>query len=150
MEMIDQFRKRTNCSYEEAKMFLERNSGNFVDAMVDFERTHSKPNYTQKKSKFNEFMKKAYKTKVIVESNGTPVINISALLCGLFILFTLPVLPVIIISLVVALLFGCKFTIKKHTGDNVDINRVFTEATQAVKSQVDFQSTNELGKKTAE
>lgn len=130
MEMIDQFRKRTNCSYEEAKMYLERNNGNLVDAIVDFERNHSKVKFDEKSSKFRDFFSKAYRTRMIVENKGTTILNLSVLFLGLFILFTIPALPVIIISFVIALLLGYRFSIQKYTGSNVDINRFFHDTTK--------------------
>ena len=39
MEQVDEFRKRTNSSYEDAKYYLERNNGNVLDAIIDFERS---------------------------------------------------------------------------------------------------------------
>lgn len=104
MEMIDQFRKRTNCSYEEAKMYLERNNGDIVDAIVDFEKNHGKVKYEAKSSKFKDFFSKAYRTRLVVENNNTVILNLSLLFVGLFVLFTLRSLPIIIISFVIALL----------------------------------------------
>lgn len=130
MEMIDEFRKRTNCSYQEAKLYLERNNGNFVDAIVDFERMHSKIGKESKDSKCKDFFTKAYHTKFVVEHNGSTVLNISVLLLGILILFTLPVLPVILLSLVVALILGCKISIIKPTGKNVEINKILSNVTK--------------------
>lgn len=42
IEQIDEFRKRTHSSYEDAKYYLEKNNGDILDAIIDFER--SKPN----------------------------------------------------------------------------------------------------------
>ena len=39
IEQIDEFRKRTHSSYEDAKFFLEKNNGDILDAIIDFERT---------------------------------------------------------------------------------------------------------------
>lgn len=130
MEMIDQFRKRTNCSYEEAKMYLERNQGNMVDAIVDFERNHNKVKNEVKTSKLKNFFSKAYNTRLIVENKGTPVVNLSVLFIALFVLFTLRSLAVIIISCVVALLLGYRFSIQKYTGDNLDINKYFNDVSK--------------------
>jgi len=38
MEQVDEFRKRTNSSYEDAKYFLERNKVDVLDSIIDFER----------------------------------------------------------------------------------------------------------------
>ncbi|HBN83111.1 MAG TPA: hypothetical protein DDZ89_04645 [Clostridiales bacterium] len=130
MEMIDQFRKRTNCSYEEAKMYLERNNGNMVEAIVDFERNHSKVKNEEKTSKLKEFFSKAYRTRFVVEDKGSTILNLSVLFIALFILLTLRSFPIIIISIVVALLLGYRFSIQKYTGANVDINKFLHDATK--------------------
>ena len=135
MEMIDQFRKRTNCSYEEAKMYLERNNGNMVEAIVDFERNHSKVKNEEKSSKFKDFFSKAYRTRFVVENKGTTILNLSVLFLALFVLLTLRSFPIIVISLVVALLLGYRFTIQKYTGSNVDINKFFHDATKNAGNQ---------------
>lgn len=132
MEMIDQFRKRTNCSYEEAKMYLERNNGDIVDAIVDFEKNHGKVKYEAKSSKFKDFFSKAYRTRLVVENNNTVILNLSLLFVGLFVLFTLRSLPIIIISFVTALLLGYRFGIQKYTGSHVDINKFFNDASKSV------------------
>ncbi len=142
MEMIDQFRKRTNCSYQEAKMYLERNNGNLVDAIVDFERTHSKINFEEKSSKLKDFFAKAYRTRFIIENKGTTILNLSILFLALFVLFTIPALPIIIISMVIALLLGYKFKIVKHTGSNVDINKFFSDVTQNTKNGTPYNPNN--------
>lgn len=128
MEMIDEFRKRTGCSYQEAKLFLERNNGDLVEAVVDYERVHNKIK-NDKKSTAGDFFKKANQTKFVIEHNGSTVLNLSVLVLGILVLLTLPVFPVILVSLLVALLLGCKISIKKHTGAEVRINEIVSSIT---------------------
>jgi translation elongation factor EF-Ts len=40
MEQIDEMRKRTNCSYQEAKELLEKNNGDLLEAIVEFEKKY--------------------------------------------------------------------------------------------------------------
>ena len=126
MEMIDEFRKRTKCSYQEAKLYLERNNGSFVDAIVDFERVHSKMGNERKSG--GDFFNKALNTKFIIEHKESTILNISVLFLGILVLLTLPVFPVILVSLLVALILGCKISIKKHTGTQVAINELIPSA----------------------
>lgn len=37
-ELIDEFRRRTNASYDEAKYYLERYNGDLLEAIIAFER----------------------------------------------------------------------------------------------------------------
>ena len=48
IEQIDEFRKRTHSSYEDAKFFLEKNNGDILDAIIDFERTKTGRNQSSK------------------------------------------------------------------------------------------------------
>ena len=45
LEQVDQLRKRTNCSYEEAKVLLEKHNGNVLDAIVEFEKSKGKRSF---------------------------------------------------------------------------------------------------------
>ena len=98
LELIDQMRKRTNCSYEEAKTLLEKYNGNIVEAIVDFERSHNvnipHGGYYHQYQKqhgrsFGDMLTSLYKkgcnTRVIVESKakGT-IINLPILFFVLF------------------------------------------------------------------
>ncbi|HHY64134.1 MAG TPA: hypothetical protein GX501_03715, partial [Clostridiaceae bacterium] len=38
IQLIDEFRRRTNASYEEAKYYLERFNGDLLEAIVAYER----------------------------------------------------------------------------------------------------------------
>lgn len=42
IQLIDEFRRRTNASYEEAKYYLERYNGDLLEAIVAFERERTK------------------------------------------------------------------------------------------------------------
>lgn len=37
-ELIDEFRRRTNASYDEAKHYLERTNGDLLEAVIAYER----------------------------------------------------------------------------------------------------------------
>ena len=103
IEQIDEFRKRTNSSYSDAKYFLEKNNGNILDAIIDFERTKagsaSNQNNRQHNDmgeRFADFLQKGFDTRVIVEDKET-------------VLFSVPVILLIILIplwLVVVLFFA--------------------------------------------
>jgi len=39
LELIDEMRKRTNCSYQEAKELLEKHNGDIIEAIIEFEKS---------------------------------------------------------------------------------------------------------------
>ncbi len=139
IEQIDEFRKRTHSSYEDAKFFLEKNNGDILDAIIDFERTKTGKGYSyQAKKQKNEFgerfaeiLQKGFDTKVIVEDKGS-------------ILFTIPViLLILLIPLwVFALLFfillstlGYKFSIRDEKSRNVNVNSIFQNINNKMKDK---------------
>lgn len=139
IEQIDEFRKRTHSSYEDAKFFLEKNNGDILDAIIDFERTktgkgHSHQNKKQKNEfgdRFAEILQKGFDTKIIVEDKGS-------------ILFTIPViLLILLIPLwVFALLFyillttlGYKFSIRDEKSRNVNVNSIFQNINSKMKDK---------------
>jgi hypothetical protein len=38
IEMVEEFRRRTNCSYDDAKYYLEKYNGDMLEAIIAFER----------------------------------------------------------------------------------------------------------------
>lgn len=51
-ELIDEFRRRTNASYDEAKHYLERTNGDLLDAVIAYER--EKTGYGNQKNNTNQ------------------------------------------------------------------------------------------------
>lgn len=41
IQLIDEFRRRTNASYDEAKYYLERFNGDLLEAIIAYEREHT-------------------------------------------------------------------------------------------------------------
>ncbi|NLZ73575.1 MAG: hypothetical protein GX905_07140, partial [Bacteroidales bacterium] len=51
-ELIDEFRKRTNASYDEAKYYLERTNGDLLEAVIAYEKERT--NYGQRRNTNNK------------------------------------------------------------------------------------------------
>ncbi len=139
IEQIDEFRKRTHSSYEDAKFFLENNNGDILDAIIDFEKTKSnKVNSHQAKkkkedfgNKFADVLQKGFDTKIIVEDKGS-------------ILFTVPI--IILILLIPIWVFAClfflllatlgyKISIRDEKSRNVNINSIFQDINNKMKDK---------------
>ena len=88
IEQIDEFRKRTHSSYEDAKFFLEKNNGDVLDAIIDFERTktgkgYSRHNQKHRKDngdKFADILQKGFDTKLVVEDKESVLFKIPIIL----------------------------------------------------------------------
>lgn len=137
LEQVDQMRKRTNCSYEEAKFFLEKHNGDVLEAIVDFERSKNSTkfgNSYDSKKQINDFwqsvstlIRKGFETRVVIEDNNSNVfINIPVNIMLLFIIFAA---YIVIPALLILLLLGYKINIRKPRGDVVDISSIVQDAT---------------------
>ena len=153
LEKIDELRKRTNCSYEEAKILLEKHNGDIVEAIVEFERKNSsksgsKHNYSNSSfgSKVKHLIKKGFKTKFIVEKSGETIINlpVNFLIIGLLVFHWF-----LIAILVIAFVLGYRFRFRKENGEDVDVNKIINsfankvrEATGSTEQQNNQNYTN--------
>lgn len=144
IELIDEMRKRTNCSYQEAKELLEKHNGDMIEAIIDFERKqgpkskhknhHHEHNHGEKaKSLFN----KGFKTRFIIEKDGSIILNISVNVLILGLLLTMPVIILDMIFFVVIYLMGYKIRIRKEEGKEVDINEFVDDLSTKVKTAAD-------------
>jgi len=143
LEQVDQMRKRTNCSYEEAKFFLEKHNGNVLEAIVDFERTkNSTKNVSYSSSRHgNDFwqsvaglIRKGFETRVIIEDrNNNAFVSMPVNIMLLFMIFAS---YIVIPALLILLLLGYKLTIRKSAGEVVNISSLVQEAAGKMTKEV--------------
>jgi len=136
LEQVDQMRKRTNCSYEEAKFYLEKHNGNVLEAIVDFERTKNSTrngslNSPRHVSDFWQSMaaliRKGFEVRVVIEDkNNNMFINIPVNIMLLFVIFAS---YIVIPALLILMLLGYKLTIRKSHGEVVNISSLFQDVT---------------------
>lgn len=143
LEQVDQLRKRTNCSYEEAKALLERHNGDVLEAIVEFEKSKHNKNYANhngccdntewKKQggefwkKFKELIQKGFDNKVVIEDKNGILLNVSVNIMLLLIVFISYItLPVLILLLVL----GYKISIKKSEGKEFNISSMVRDAAE--------------------
>jgi Sec-independent protein translocase protein TatA len=128
MEQIDELRKRTNCSYEEAKILLENHNGDLLEAIVEFERKNRSSSNNKSHNgtvslgaRIKQLINKGFKTRFIVEKSGETIINISV---NLLILAAIILHWFLLIALVISFIFGCRFKIRKEKGESIDLNKI--------------------------
>lgn len=144
IEQIDEFRKRTNSSYEDAKYYLEKNDGDILDAIIEFERTKTsgKKNYYEKKPKEDfssnilDTLQKTFDTKVVVEDNGSPLFSFPIIILILLIPFMAPALIVFVLFI----MLGYKVSIKEDSSGNVDVKSIFRNIKDKSKDAAEKQS----------
>lgn len=132
MEQIDEMRKRTNCSYQEAKELLEKHNGDMVEAIVEFEKKHShgskQTSSSDKNSSFGkkarELIQKGFQTRFVIEKDENTILNLSVNIIILAVIITLPIFWIYPVLLIVIYLMGYKIRIRKEEGEEVDINQM--------------------------
>lgn len=151
LEMIDEMRKRTNCSYEEAKELLEKHNGDLLEAIVEFEKKyghafkhrHFNKHHQEFKNcsgfgqKIKNLIHKGFKTKVVIEKEGTTYLNIPVNILILAVIFTMPVFWIYPLLLVAIYLMGYKISIRKEKGQDIVINKFVDDIGNRVKTAAD-------------
>ncbi|NLT94411.1 MAG: DUF4342 domain-containing protein [Clostridia bacterium] len=142
IELIDEMRKRTNCSYQEAKELLEKHNGDLIEAIIEFEK--SQPAHTRhfhhhhKHSSFCSTIKKLFQkssvTRFIVEKNGETYLNVPIIFLALLVLITIPFFWFYILLVAGLYIMGYKIRIKKVTGQTVEINEIMDDLSNKVKT----------------
>ncbi len=151
IEQIDEFRKRTHSSYEDAKYYLEKSNGDILDAIIDFERSKSGKSHGHNHKKqqddfgkrFAEILQKGFDTRIFVEDKNSVLFAIPLILLVLFIPLWV---PAIIIAILLSML-GYKFTVRDVKSQNIDINNIFRNINDKMKESGGKKdtSTNQSG-----
>ncbi|HAA26305.1 MAG TPA: hypothetical protein DCE11_09380 [Ruminiclostridium sp.] len=141
LEQVDQLRKRTNCSYEEAKVLLEKHNGNVLDAIVEFEKNKGKKcsGYEEKtwKRQSGDFFKSiwevirmGFENNVVIEDKNGILLNLPInVMLILIIIIPMVVIPV----LLVLMLLGYKLSIRKQKGEEIDLTSMMHDVADKFK-----------------
>ncbi|HHW23026.1 MAG TPA: DUF4342 domain-containing protein [Clostridiaceae bacterium] len=137
IEQIDEFRKRTNSSYEDAKYYLEKNNGDILDAIIDFERTKSGRAHRHQNKKhqedfgknFADILQKGFDTRIFVEDQNSTLFSIPVILLILFIPLWVPIL----IAGILLLVLGYRFSVRDVKSKNVNVNDIFRNINEKMK-----------------
>ncbi len=149
LEQIDEMRKRTNCSYQEAKELLEKNNGDLVEAIIEFESKHgyqSQERHRHKNKakgesthgrKLRGLLHKGFVTKLIIEKDENTVLNLPVIILIIAVLITMPAFWIYPVAFIVLYFMGFKIRIRKEEGAEVDVNEIVDEFGSKVKTAAD-------------
>ncbi len=155
IEQIDEMRKRTNCSYQEAKELLEKHNGDLIDAIVDFEKNHGSRMYDknakehkggQQKnndhaksfgSKVKELIQKGFVTRFSIEKDANVILNIPVNILIIAVLVTMPIFWIYVIAFIAMYFMGYKIRIRKQEGGDVDLNEMMDDLSSKVRTAAD-------------
>jgi hypothetical protein len=130
IEQIDEFRKRTNSSYEDARVFLERHQGDVLDAIIDFEKTKAAGRPPVKKPQQKgelwrwilELLQKGFDLRMTVEDKtGKLLFTVPVLL----LLLLTPAWPMLLISCLFLILLGFKLGFRDIKSTAVKVQEIF-------------------------
>ncbi len=142
LEQIDLIRKRTNAGYMQAKQALEMSNGDVVEALAYIEQSGGGAN---KKfadpqgfiEKIKQLVHKGNISKFVISKDGKSILNIPV---NVMIVASIVAIHLVIISLLAALVFGCKFSIdtsavrKSQSADIVPLSKTYN--TDEMKSDL--------------
>lgn len=135
IEQIDLLRKRADVGYKEAKEALERCNGDVVEALSYLEEQNKiKPERecsgtSNFLGKIKKLIIKANKIKLVILKDEKVILNIPSTLAVIFVVVAM---PVVIISIIIALISGCKIRFRRENGDNFNINSKIDKVTNLV------------------
>ena len=129
IEQIDEFRKRTNSSYEDARFFLERHQGDVLEAIIDFEKTKASwrpPERKQNKGEFGrkvaELLQKGFDLRMTVEDKaGKLLFTVPILLM----LILMPAWPMMLFACLFLILLGYRLNFRDIKSTAVDVKDIF-------------------------
>ena len=137
MELIDEMRKRTNCSYDDAKRMLEKHNGDILEAVVEFEKTQGGCHNFEHRSfgkKIKNLLKKGFQTRFVIQNKEETIVNLSI---NFMVLTLLVAFHLVIFGMIIALIVGYKFKITKQKGSDIDVKQVVYDAANKAKKAVD-------------
>lgn len=128
IDLIDEFRRRTNASYDEAKYYLERNNGDLLGAIIAYEK--EKTGYGQQAPKNSNHgrgnrllgglirvVQKLIDIKLIVTDKTQRDFHIPLLILLVF----GPIWHILIVLAIIMLLLGYKFRFHEISDPNVNV-----------------------------
>lgn len=127
IKLIDEFRRRTNANYDEAKYYLERYNGDLLEAIIAFEKERTGAGY-QKRNDFRgganrllngltRVVQKLIDIKlIIIDRTGKdfPVPLLLLLVLG-------PIWHILLLVAIVMLIMGYKFLFREISDPNVNV-----------------------------
>jgi len=124
LRLIDEFRRRTNSSYEEAKYYLERYNGDLIEAIIAYERENLSYRSTVRPNRMNGLLKglirllqKLFDIKLVIIDRNGRYFDVPIILP----LILTPVWGILFILAVIMWLIGYRFTIREIPDPNMDI-----------------------------
>ncbi len=137
IQMIDEFRRRTNASYDEARYYLERHNGDLLEAIITFERERTGyQNHQNAGPRSNGFVKgllrvlqRLFDIKLVITDKNHKTFLLPIIVP--VVLF--PVWHVIILMAVVMMIMGFRFSFQEMPDNNVNVESIVNKVKDKVR-----------------
>lgn len=137
LEQIDELRKRSNASYEEAKKALEESNGDMVEALIYLERERkTKHAYYDHENGFENFIRavkkaiiKGNNTKFIIKKNEAVILSLPV---TIVVIITIIAPYITLGAIILALVTGYKIRLQGKNGEDMEVNKHFDKASEYV------------------
>ncbi|WP_097026328.1 DUF4342 domain-containing protein [Clostridium peptidivorans] len=136
LEQIDELRKRTNVSYEDAKEALDKCEGDMLEAIIYLEKNNkvkTEINNGEKECLFDKFkalIKKGSNIRFIVKKKEKVVLNLSlnvSVLIGIF------AFHVVFVGLILALICGFRMKFETNKGEDIKANQTLDKVQDGIQ-----------------
>jgi hypothetical protein len=144
IEMIDEFRRRTNCSYDDAKYYLEKYNGDMLEAIIAFERAgnrnhghhYGKHGFENRRPRADfgqrilRVLQRLLDIRIVIADRTGKTFNIPIL----FPIILVPAWHIIVLIAIGMMLMGYRFNIREVQDENYNLDNIVSrirERTQA-------------------
>lgn len=127
IQMIDEFRRRTHASYDDAKYFLETYNGDMLEAIIAFEksRTHGFNNPGRDRGRygrgFAKLLQRLIDIKIIITDKNQRNFNVPILVP----IVLVPLWHIFIIVAIALMILGFRLSIREIHDENVNVDAMF-------------------------
>lgn len=139
LEDVETLRAKAHISYEEAVALLEKYDGDVAQALVELEKRGRIAGGKPEKENFGDWLarmwSKGVRTRIQISRRDTLLVNLSVI----YLLAVLCFAPHIIIgSLILMLMLGCRINLVKNSAvyDDTNIQSFVSQAAENIKSSV--------------
>lgn len=137
IQMIDEFRRRTNASYDEARYYLERHNGDLLEAIIAFEReragyqnqAHAGPRSGSFVKGLIRALQKLFDIKLVITDKNHNTFPVPIIIP----LVLFPVWHVIFLMAVVMMIMGFRFSFQEAPDANVNVESIVNKVKDKVK-----------------
>jgi len=137
LEQIDELRKRTNVSYQDAKKALEECNGDILEALIYLEKAKKvKPEEKDATDHLNNFMqaikkiiKRGNETKFIIKKRDTIILSLPV---TIVVIVTVIAPYITVFALILALLTGHRIRFQGKNGEDMKVNETIDKVSDTV------------------